>query len=195
MTKGIRSFLAIAASAALLTLAVTYQAADPKTEAPRWWKGNLHTHSLWSDGDDFPEMIADWYKRHGYHFLALSDHNVLSEGERWIDAETAEEQQGACQKYRARFGDAWVEERQDKGKAQVRLKPLREFRSLLEEPGRFLLIPGRGDHASLRQGAGPHQRHQPARRDHADRRRQRGRDDPRQPARWSGRSGRRPAGG
>ena len=24
---------------------------------PRYWKGNLHTHSLWSDGDDFPEMI------------------------------------------------------------------------------------------------------------------------------------------
>jgi len=24
----------------------------------RWWKGNLHTHSLWSDGDEFPEMIA-----------------------------------------------------------------------------------------------------------------------------------------
>ena len=54
---------------------------------PRYWKGNLHTHSYWSDGDDFPEMIADWYKRHAYDFLALSDHNVLSEGERWIDAE------------------------------------------------------------------------------------------------------------
>ena len=29
----------------------------------KWHKGNLHTHSLWSDGDDYPEMIADWYKR------------------------------------------------------------------------------------------------------------------------------------
>src|SRR5215207_7404292 len=26
----------------------------------RWWKGNLHTHSFWSDGDNFPEMIARW---------------------------------------------------------------------------------------------------------------------------------------
>src|SRR4051812_44910849 len=43
----------------------------------RWYKGNLHTHSLWSDGDDFPEMIADWYRARGYDFLALSDHNVL----------------------------------------------------------------------------------------------------------------------
>ena len=56
--------------------------------APQFWKGNLHTHSLWSDGDDFPEMIADWYKTHGYHFLTLSDHTVLSEGERWIPSET-----------------------------------------------------------------------------------------------------------
>ena len=30
-------------------------------------------------------MIADWYKRHGYQFLTLSDHNVLSDGMRWID--------------------------------------------------------------------------------------------------------------
>src|SRR5687767_13038898 len=56
----------------------------PESEA-RWFKGNLHTHSLWSDGDDYPEMIADWYKRQGYHFLAISDHNVLQEGERWLE--------------------------------------------------------------------------------------------------------------
>jgi hypothetical protein len=24
---------------------------DPQ---PRWFKGNLHTHSLWSDGNDYP---------------------------------------------------------------------------------------------------------------------------------------------
>lgn len=28
----------------------------------QWYKGNLHTHTLWSDGDDFPEMVADWYR-------------------------------------------------------------------------------------------------------------------------------------
>ena len=34
----------------------------------KWWKGNLHTHSLWSDGDDFPEMIMDGYKSRGWQF-------------------------------------------------------------------------------------------------------------------------------
>src|SRR3954462_5513797 len=51
--------------------------------AQSWYKGNLHTHSYWSDGDDFPEMIMDWYKSHGYQFVALSDHNTLQEGEKW----------------------------------------------------------------------------------------------------------------
>ena len=53
-------------------------------EKGRWFKGNTHTHSLWSDGNDLPEMIVDWYKNEGYDFLALSDHNTLSRGQRWM---------------------------------------------------------------------------------------------------------------
>ena len=55
---------------------------------PKYWRGNLHTHSLWSDGNDFPEMICQWYSDTGYHFLALPDHNILSEGERWMNLAT-----------------------------------------------------------------------------------------------------------
>ncbi|HET8736162.1 MAG TPA: histidinol-phosphatase, partial [Pricia sp.] len=33
-----------------------------------WYKGNLHAHSYWSDGDEFPEMIMDGYKTAGYDF-------------------------------------------------------------------------------------------------------------------------------
>lgn len=105
-----------------------------------WWKGNLHTHSLWSDGDNYPEMIADWYKQRGYHFLALSDHNVIQDGERWIDPAKAREGASALKKYRDRFGSSWVEQRVQGGVRQVRLKPLQEYRSLLEEPNRFLMI-------------------------------------------------------
>lgn len=119
--------------------------------APRWFKGNLHTHSLWSDGNDYPEMIADRYKEAGYHFLAISDHNVLAEGTRWLElkapvvvAGTVVQSGGGAvlDRYIARFGPAWVEQREAAGKTEVRLKPLAEYRALLEEPGRFLLIPG-----------------------------------------------------
>lgn len=44
-----------------------------------WYKGNLHTHTCWSDGRQFPEWVAAWYKEHDYNFLALTDHNILIE--------------------------------------------------------------------------------------------------------------------
>ena len=106
----------------------------------RWWKGNLHTHSFWSDGDDFPEMIVAWYKEQGYQFLALSDHNVLQQGARWLRIGTNETRIAAAAKYRERFGPEWVETRQAGTATEVRLKPLSEYRPRFEEPGRFLLI-------------------------------------------------------
>ena len=108
----------------------------------KWFKGNLHTHSFWSDGNDFPEMIVAWYKERGYQFLALTDHNILSRGEKWIDAEkhAGGAVQTALPKYRAKFGSAWIEEKQEGDKKLVRLKTLAEFRGRFEEPGKFLLI-------------------------------------------------------
>lgn len=44
----------------------------------RWYKGNLHTHTTCSDGKFSPEDTASLYRRHGYDFLALTDHWVLS---------------------------------------------------------------------------------------------------------------------
>src|SRR5687767_8180034 len=76
MPSHLRSLLVLVLTLAVLSSAVAWQAASTKTESadevlpvlreggPRYYKGNLHTHSFWSDGDDFPEMIADWYRRH-----------------------------------------------------------------------------------------------------------------------------------
>ena len=134
----------------LLVLLVTPFSAvadEPTSSDPaaRWWKGNLHTHSLWSDGDQFPEMIGDWYRERGYNFLALTDHNVLSEGIRWMSMKTVVQRSddGILQRYRDRFGNAWVETRGDPAgdDYEVRLKPLDEFRNLLEERGKFIMIP------------------------------------------------------
>jgi hypothetical protein len=121
--------------AALSPLAV--MAAEPSA---RWWKGNLHTHSHWSDGDDYPEMIANWYKQRGYNFLALSDHNILSDHERWISIAKSKGGQPAFDKYLAQFGADWVEQRTAAGDKEVRLKTLGEFRPKFEEPGKFLMI-------------------------------------------------------
>lgn len=128
--------LAILAVAGVLALGPQASAAEA-----RWWKGNLHTHSLWSDGDDFPESIAAWYKEHGYHFLALSDHNRMLEGEQWVTESSKNHFPEALQKNRQRFGDGWLVRRDHHGTNQYRLKTLEEFRGSLEEPGRFLMIP------------------------------------------------------
>ncbi|WP_063816423.1 PHP domain-containing protein [Pedosphaera parvula] len=114
----------------------------PAEEKGQWLKGNLHTHSLWSDGNDYPEMIVDWYKEHGYNFLALSDHNVLLSGQRWTGANTNRGGSVALERYVAKFGTNWVELKTEAGKTAVRLKTLAEFRGKFEEPGKFLLVPG-----------------------------------------------------
>ncbi len=45
--------------------------------ARRWYKGNTHTHTTYSDGDSPPEVVVDWYAERDYDFLFLTDHNVL----------------------------------------------------------------------------------------------------------------------
>lgn len=143
-----RTFVAIASLTLLSSLGFAQASPEGNEGTPplRWWKGNLHTHSLWSDGDEFPEMIADWYAQRGYNFLALSDHNVLSEGMRWMPFTDIVKRSdpGILDRYRQRFGDAWVETQgtPDGPDYAVRLKPLNEFRALIEQRDQFIMIQG-----------------------------------------------------
>ena len=70
------SFLATLALAWIsLPFARTAPSAAPELT---WYKGNLHTHTINSDGDSSPDVVARWYKEHRYNFLVLSDHNFLT---------------------------------------------------------------------------------------------------------------------
>ncbi|TFG77436.1 MAG: hypothetical protein E4H23_08705, partial [Chrysiogenales bacterium] len=44
----------------------------------RWVKGNTHTHTNNSDGDEYPRRVARWYQDHGYHFLVITDHDMIT---------------------------------------------------------------------------------------------------------------------
>ncbi|MCA9016584.1 MAG: hypothetical protein KDA77_14725, partial [Planctomycetaceae bacterium] len=128
----------------ILFLGTVVTAAEPvqlkETDSQKWYKGNLHTHSLWSDGDDYLEMIADWYKSHGYDFLSFTDHNVLSTSERWTVPEKNKGKLHAYEELKKRFPD-WVEERKNKdGEIEVRLRTFAEVSDKLGEPGKYLLI-------------------------------------------------------
>ncbi|BDC49571.1 hypothetical protein F183_A18870 [Bryobacterales bacterium F-183] len=72
---------AIAATLFALTAIFTQNlpvAIDEKARGT-WYKGNLHTHTLNSDGDSTPQDVATWYREHGYQFLVLTDHNTFTD--------------------------------------------------------------------------------------------------------------------
>ena len=115
----------------------------PASAQERWWKGNLHTHSLWSDGNDFPEMIVDWYASRDYDFLAISDHNTLNAGEKWVPVPPGTSRRTAYDRYVERFGGEWVQAEPLGGDTlRVRLRTLDEYRPLFRLGGAFLLIQG-----------------------------------------------------
>ena len=110
-----------------------------------WFKGNTHTHTLWSDGDGAPEVSVSWYKEHGYNFLVLSDHNVFQDSERWFPV--ADDGNGRLKPAEldaiiAKFGADSVELREVEGRREMRLLTLSELAERFEEPGDFLLVPG-----------------------------------------------------
>lgn len=51
----------------------------PTEQGGTWYRGNTHAHTTESDGDSPPEVVARWYKDHGYAFLVLSDHNAFTD--------------------------------------------------------------------------------------------------------------------
>jgi len=112
----------------------------PKELPSRWWKGNWHTHSQWSDGKAFPETVVKWYKDHGYHFLGMSDHRTTGQGELWKDVLDRRSKGKAFDTYMETFGWDWVELPEIEGTLQVRCKPLYEYREQFEQPGKFLLL-------------------------------------------------------
>ena len=44
-----------------------------------WYKGNLHSHTTLSDGRLTPQEAVELYRRNGYAFLCLSDHDVYTD--------------------------------------------------------------------------------------------------------------------
>lgn len=112
------------------------------TDGLRWHRGNLHTHSHWSDGDDYLPTIAAWYRDHGYQFLVFTDHNVLAQSERWINVDASKGGRRAFEKLKAKFPDTTQERTTDDGKLEVRLQTFAEVAAQLNKPGEFLLVQG-----------------------------------------------------
>ncbi|MGH2366679.1 MAG: PHP domain-containing protein [Chloroflexota bacterium] len=48
-------------------------------ESGAWFRGNLHCHTTESDGRLTPQETVDWFRAAGYDFLALTDHNRITD--------------------------------------------------------------------------------------------------------------------
>ncbi len=110
----------------------------------RWYKGNTHMHSLWSDGDAAPELAVKWYRDRDYDFLALSDHNIMLDVEIWfpiIDDLESRLTMARVDELRETFGKDWVVVQKRGPRSSMRLKTLTELKARFEAAGEFLLIP------------------------------------------------------
>lgn len=66
----------LSALALATVLAIPATAQQP---ASRWFRGNTHAHTLNSDGDSPPDVVARWYREHGYHFTFITDHEYITD--------------------------------------------------------------------------------------------------------------------
>jgi hypothetical protein len=62
-----------------VALAAATSLPTAQAPAPRWYRGNIHTHTINSDGDSPPYDVVAWYKRAGYQFLVITDHNTFTD--------------------------------------------------------------------------------------------------------------------
>lgn len=132
-----RKFFQIVASLGWMLFFATPALAQ--TEKLHWYKGNLHTHTYWSDGDEFPEMVLRWYQTHGYQFIGLSDHNTISQDEKWKLITKSRMYEEGFRQYLKTFGKKWVVYKTDTGRIQVKLKTYDEYRKKLERDD-FLIV-------------------------------------------------------
>lgn len=55
--------------------------------AGSWYKGNLHSHTVNSDGNLKPEEAVQLFKAKGYHFLCFSEHDLYTDYRSEFDCE------------------------------------------------------------------------------------------------------------
>jgi len=111
-------------------------------EEKSWYRGNMHTHSLWSDGDDYLEMIALWYQKHDYNFLVFTDHNILADSDYWVQVKKSKGGAKAYGKLKVQFPHLVEERIADDGNLEVRLRKFVEVAKQFNDDGKFLLVQG-----------------------------------------------------
>lgn len=132
---------------AMTRVTLSDQPAQSSAASPQWFRGQFHTHSYWSDGQAFPEQAIEAYKQRGYNFMCLSDHNQFAKSTNtWREVKPTKIAKAVYDDYVKAFGKDWVESKTENGTngpiTSVRLKTYSQVKAKVDEPGKFLLLPG-----------------------------------------------------
>ena len=63
----------------IMTMMVFLTVSGMNGKELRWVKGNTHAHTSNSDGNETPRRVMRWYQDYGYHFLVITDHDMITE--------------------------------------------------------------------------------------------------------------------
>jgi len=112
------------------------------TQAEQWYRGNLHMHSKWSDGNVMPEDAVGWYRDHGYQFVCLSDHLVLQlDTNVWLEIGSKKLNVATADTYRKSHPDS-AEIKKVGDKEYLRLKTVGDLKTMFDRSETFLVVPG-----------------------------------------------------
>ena len=112
----------------------------------KWYKGNLHMHTLVSDGRAFPVEAALLYRDIGYNFVMFSDHNLVHDTEKWV-SEKGHKRRRFSETAAKRFAEKYPAFRPHTrvapdGATEWRCGTFEETAKAVDDPGRFLLMGG-----------------------------------------------------
>ncbi|MDD3587094.1 MAG: hypothetical protein PHQ75_07915 [Thermoguttaceae bacterium] len=130
----------------------------------KWYKGNFHMHTVWSDGAALPEVAIARYQAAQYEFLCTTDHfffqsdtlkledpwkrkNVITPDAKFFQGETSRwrafnPNSDTIQEAITRFGADSLKTKKVGDQTFYRLKTFAELARQFNRPGKFLLIPG-----------------------------------------------------
>lgn len=110
--------------------------------AAQWYRGNLHMHSKWSDGDAMPEDAVAWYRNKGYQFVCLSDHQIVqTDTNAWLEVGSKKLGEDEAAAYLKRY-PASAHVKKAASKEFIRLKTVWELKRIFDRQSEFLMIPG-----------------------------------------------------
>ena len=140
MATSRRDFLKLTTIAASAGTALGARGATalPASGGKKFYKGQFHTHTYWSDGRAFPEQAVRFYKERGYDFLGLSDHNVYAQSRRVREVSGIDKSIYAA--YQKEFPDMVENAPAKGGKPGVVLSTMEKLRKRFEKQGEFLLL-------------------------------------------------------